>query len=321
MTALGRRIALVGLSIVGYLLCLQVLLLHGIYSAGGEGAGDMFAYWTAGRHVLEGLPVYGPNVGGYAAYLYPPPMAQLLAPLSQLPFVAFVWLWRAFELACLRVAVGSWRNAGLALLLWPPVIAELDAGNVHLVIAAAAAMTIRGDARAILPAALTKFASLASVPAALRIDPRGLAAGALLAGTIVLGSWVVAPDLWSSYVTFLPTATQLDTGWYNIGLNIPIAVRLGAAAALALAAVRWPRLAALAVTLTFPVLWLHSLSALVAIVATPSGRAPSAVGWRGRAPGRRPTQRAAAAEPADAASDCSASSSRSASWRMRVDAR
>src|SRR5487761_2355114 len=31
----------------------------------------------------------------------------------------------------LRVAVGSWRNAGLAILLWPPVIAELDAGNVH----------------------------------------------------------------------------------------------------------------------------------------------------------------------------------------------
>src|SRR5829696_5097291 len=71
------RVLLVGLSIIGYVLCLQALLTHGIVKAGGEGGGDVFAYWTAGGSLRAGMPVYGAGVGGYAAFLYPPPLAQL----------------------------------------------------------------------------------------------------------------------------------------------------------------------------------------------------------------------------------------------------
>ena len=110
------RIGIAGLSAIGYILCVEALLHHGIYTADGAGAGDVFAYWTAGRHLIEGGPIYGAGVGGYAAFLYPPPFAQLFAAFALLPFPVAVWAWRGIEIVCLRVAVGSWRSAGLALL-------------------------------------------------------------------------------------------------------------------------------------------------------------------------------------------------------------
>src|SRR5487761_2193795 len=128
-----RAILLAG-SGLGFLLGFWTLVGHGITSLGGAGAIDTLAYWTAGRSLLAGRQVYGILEGELAAYVYPPIFAQLVAPFSALPLDVFVWAWRGLELGCLRVAGCSWRNAGLAILFWPPVIAELDAGNVHLVI-------------------------------------------------------------------------------------------------------------------------------------------------------------------------------------------
>ncbi len=277
LSAEGVRLVLAGLSAIGYFLCLQALLHHGILNHGGAGGGDVFAYWTAGANVLAGAPVYGPGVGGYAAFLYLPPLAQLFAPLSLLPFPVAVWGWRLVELAGLRVAVGSWRNTGIAMLLWPPVISELDAGNVHLLIAAAVAMAIRGSSVTLVPAALTKFASLAALPIGLRDDPRGLARGLAVAAAIVLVSFVLAPGLWFDYARFITTVSTFDSGWYNLGASVPLWLRLALAAAAAIAALRWGWLAAVAATLALPVLWFHGLSTLVAIAARPGDRAPFGV--------------------------------------------
>ena len=159
--------------------------------------------------------MYGAAVGGYAAYLYPPVLAQIMAPLSLLPFPVFVWGWRLVQLACVRSVTGSWTWTGLALLVWPPLLAEIDACNVHLFIAAAVAMAIRSDGRAVVPVALTKFASLAAVPLAFVSDRRGLAVGTLLAVGIVAISFALSPSLWADYLQFLPTdlldSTPRDT--------------------------------------------------------------------------------------------------------------
>jgi len=266
------RAILVVASVLGYLLGLRTLFEHGILSRGGAGAIDALAYWTAGRSLLDGHSIYSTPVGGFTAYLYPPVFAQLVALFSALPLEVFVWAWRALELGCLRVAVGSWRNAGLAILFWPPVIAEIDAGNVHLIIAAAVAMTIRGNARALLPAALTKFASLAAVPCAIRLDRHGLlvSAGVVLAVSAV--SFALAPQLWFDYLAFITRATEPFSNWYNLGSLIWTPLRIAIAAGFALAAVVWPRLSVVAVTLAYPVLWVHSLSTLTALVARPRGR-------------------------------------------------
>jgi hypothetical protein len=271
------RLGVFGVSVIGYLLCVRALLEHGIHGAGGAGAVDVLAYWTAGRHIIEGTPIYAAGVGGYAAFLYPPVLAQLFAPLAMLPFTVAVWAWRAFELACLRVAVGSWKAAGIALLVWPPVIAEIDAGNVHLPIAAAVAMTMRGDGRAVFPVAMSKFASLAALPLAWRTDRHGLRLGLGLALGVALASFAIAPDLWMAYPGFIASAPSHES-WYNIGASVPLGLRIVVAAALSLLAVRWARLLPVAAVLSMPVLWVHGLSVLVALAAKPPKK-PDAI-WQ-----------------------------------------
>lgn len=261
------RLALASISLIGFGVLFKALLDHGIFGFGGEGGGDIFAYWIAGQNVVSGAPVYGAGVGGYAAFLYPPIMAQAMAPLSLLPFPVAVWLWRAVELVCLRIAVGSWRASGIALLVWPPLLAEIDAGNVHLPIAAAVAMTIRGDARWPILAGLTKFASLAAVPLAWRVDRHGLFIGAGAAVLVVGASVALSPGLWWSFLDFLPKVPRLDGSDYNVGAGVPLLLRLAIAGLCAVLAMRWHALAALAATLALPILWFHGLSVLVAVVA------------------------------------------------------
>ena len=210
------RLALRALSVIGYALCLLVLFRHGLYGYGGEGGGDVYAYWIAGQHVAAGDPVYGAGIGGHAAFLYPPPFAQVFVPLGVLPFAVAAWLWRGVELVALRVAVGSWRNAGLAMF-WLPVIAELDAGNVHLILAAAVAMAIRGDGRAVLPAALTKFASVAALPRAATRDLNGAVVGAISDCCHLPGLIGARGPPWIDYLSFIGQVPVLDSGWYHLG--------------------------------------------------------------------------------------------------------
>lgn len=270
------QLLLLGLAGVGYAMCAVLLIQHGVGDNGGEGGVDVLAYWTAGRHLLAGEDLYGLGIGGPSAFLYPPVMAQLFMPLSLLPFPVVLWIWRAVLLVALRIAVGNWRNAGLAMLLWPPVITELDAGNVHLILAAAVAETIRGRAASLVPVSLTKFASLAAVPLAIRVDPRGFLLGTLGAAIAVLVSVVIATDLWAEYLAFVLAPPAAETDWFNIGERFPLGIRLGLAAVVALLAIRWSRLAAVATTLALPVLWIHGLSTLVAVTATPVQRGDTA---------------------------------------------
>src|SRR3954447_11024270 len=155
MSSTGQRWLERGVAAVGFGLLAQVLLPTGIVGFGGTGGTDATDYWIAARHVGAGEPLYA---AAYGTYLAPPPprrFAQLLAPVALLPANAFVWAWRLIELACLRVAVGGWRRAGIALL-FPPVISELETGNVHLVMAAVCALAMRGAAFPVVPAGLLK---------------------------------------------------------------------------------------------------------------------------------------------------------------------
>ena len=129
---------------------------------------DFSAYWQAGAHLLAGEPIYAPDQlsGPYAPqrqylYLYPPPLAAAVAPLSALfptDYRLANWAW--FGLGVLIVAwvvlAVGWREglfeSGLGARFggllegrrrWllvggtfalPPVIGELALGNVHLLL-------------------------------------------------------------------------------------------------------------------------------------------------------------------------------------------
>ncbi|HSO30441.1 MAG TPA: hypothetical protein VLS28_11090 [Candidatus Sulfomarinibacteraceae bacterium] len=282
----GRRILFVGFGLTGYALLARVLLVNGIQDAGGLGGIDAIAYWTAAGHALRGEPLYGIESFEFAAYQYPPPFAQVLAPASLLPMPVFVWLWRAVELVGLRLATGGWIRAGIAILVFPPVLAELDAGNVHLAMAGVTALAMRGIAAPVAPAALVKLAAWPLAPLAWLRDRRGLLLGVGVAAIVAIGSIVLATDAWREYFDFLASGT-LPTGSYNVLVGVPVVPRLIAAAAFGLAAVRWIRLAPIAVLLAYPVVWFHGLSTLTAVVA-PVSRSPRArpdltasAGWPG----------------------------------------
>jgi hypothetical protein len=65
-------------------------------SAGATLGYDYQAYAHAAQHLLEGQPLYDPNVdvaGGFAIYLYPPPFALSVVPFTLLPGSLGTWAW------------------------------------------------------------------------------------------------------------------------------------------------------------------------------------------------------------------------------------
>lgn len=275
-----------GLALVGFGLLAKVLLETGIVGAGGTGGTDANDYWVAARHVLDGQPLYEARYGTYLAYSYPPLFAELLAPFAALPMPAFVWGWRLLELVCLRYTVGGWTRAGMALLI-PPVVAEIETGNIHLLVAAVCAVAMRGSALPIAPAAVLKFAAVPLVPLGLAHDRRGLLLGAGVAAIAVGGSIAIAPHYWPEYGAFL-SANQLPEVPAVALTVLPLPVRLAIATGLGLAALRYVRLAPVAVVLAYPVVWATSLSTLVAVAAmVPSPRGVPAWSPRRAWPFRR----------------------------------
>lgn len=294
----GRTILTRGVALVGFGLLAKTLSEVGIVHVDGLGGTDATDYWVAGRHVAAGEPLYAAPYGTYLAYSYPPVFAQLLSPITLLPQVPFVWLWRAVELACLRLALGSWTRAGIALL-FPPVISEIETGNVHLVMAAVCALAMRGSAAPAAPAALLKFASAPLLPLAWVLDRRGLLRGLALAIGVVAVSVALAPAYWSEYATFL-SASDLPVVPAVVLTILPLPVRLMLAAFLGVLALRYVRLAPVAVVLAYPVVWASSLSTLVAIAAPVAERSRLNVRWPvigRRAPAAPGTSAASSAGP------------------------
>jgi len=116
---------------------------------------DFSAYWLAGRHLLDGLPIYTAQqlAGPYPPqqqylYLYPPFLAVIAAPLAAVfdDYRHAAWIWSAVgALVAIAAVVGVARAEGMrqrrqlfllvaATFALPAVIAELVLGNVHVLL-------------------------------------------------------------------------------------------------------------------------------------------------------------------------------------------
>ena len=65
-------------------------------SAGATLGYDYQAYAHAAQRLLDGRPLYDPNVdvaGGFAIYLYPPPFVFAVVPFTLLPGSVGTWAW------------------------------------------------------------------------------------------------------------------------------------------------------------------------------------------------------------------------------------
>ena len=221
---------------------------------------DAFAYWN-----LDIEHPYAQSAGYFGAFTYTPVAARLFAPAAAMPWLTFLWLWLAVQVA--TVAWLGWRSA-LLVLAFPPVAVEIYHGNIHLLMAAAIALGFR------YPAAwafviLTKVTpGIGLLWFAVRREWRSLAIALGATAALVAVSLVFDLRLWQEWLS----GAILRAANEGIGqpmLPLPLALRLPAAAALvawgALRDRRWTVPAAAALAL--PVPWFSGLAILAAIPA------------------------------------------------------
>ena len=135
-----------------------LLLLALVVFSGSAGYGyDLAAYLDAAARVAAGGSPYQPqtlggpfNPGPAGLYLYPPPLAVLLAPVSGLATSAVAagwWIVRVGLLAvgCAVMPVPRWVRAAvlLVLALSYPTLIDLNLGNVSLLVLVASCLAWR----------------------------------------------------------------------------------------------------------------------------------------------------------------------------------
>jgi hypothetical protein len=109
---------------------------------------DFLSFWTAGRMLALGQPVYDTaahiaaqqahfaHPGAYTAFFYPPTFLPLCRPLGALPYLPALAGWLALTGAVFAVALRTWlRGCGvtvpwwLALIAFPPVVITITHGQ------------------------------------------------------------------------------------------------------------------------------------------------------------------------------------------------
>ncbi len=265
----GRRfppIALVVLAVIG-----GVLLLVVATTAWRIGT-DEQAYWQAAERLAAGRPLYDPSAAPNTpfAYWYPPPLAQVLVPLT--PFIsadAFTIGWTIVLLACLWWLAGRDVLVVLALIAFLPVAVELRTRNVHLVLAVLMVLAMRRSWIFWVPAAAIKIApALGAVYLLAAGRVREAVGVGLLGGAVLAISFVLAPGPWLDFLTIVGARAGTDGGAL---VAIPFPVRFAAGAAIAaiagrLGGHRGEVLLVIGLTLANPTLWATALSLLVAVV-------------------------------------------------------
>lgn len=226
-----RRLALALLAGLGAVFL--ALTLRDYLFAGS--LGDECAYRLAAERITTGAALYDPTAIPGAtpcAYFYPPLIAQLLVAVYALiaePIIAAL-VATAVALAALLYLAGPRPPmvrllVALAFIAFLPVAAELKFRNLHLPMAVALVVGLRGHPWAIALAACVKFNPLVALAhIAGRGDWRGVRQALLAGAALVALGFGLAPALWGEWLAVMgPTATE----------GIPYPLRLAACALVA----------------------------------------------------------------------------------------
>jgi hypothetical protein len=214
---------------------------------------DARAYWR----VDLAHPYTNSAVGELSNYLYSPAFAQLVAPLSILPFELFFALWFAVSFAILVWLVKPWPWIVPMLLL--PIVYELCVGNIHFLLALVFTLVLRAPGLWAFPL-LTKITpAVGGIWHLVRAEWR---AAAIAAGTtlvIVAVSYAINPSAWVDWFTFLATER---------GQSELLLPRLALAGALVVWGARTGRPWTIAVAgwLALPVVWVNAWVILLGVV-------------------------------------------------------
>ena len=257
----GSSVMLNRLARDGYvLLAVAFLLLRLLQVPPWDQSVDAYAYWSTAHG-----PMYdGQTAGAMGAYLYSPAFAQLIRPLTILPWPVFVTIWTGFNLAIVWWLLGRW---SLPAMLFIPIPFEIVSGNVHLMYAAAIVLGFRASFTWALPILTKVTPGIGIAWFAVRREWRQLGLAVAVTGVIVAVSYALDPALWRQWIDVIAASSSTPTtvGWYlpvALVIRLPIAIAVAAVAGLTGRAWLLP----VAVTLALPVLWLNSLAILAACV-------------------------------------------------------
>ena len=200
---------------------------------------------------------------GPGAFRFAPIVGQILAPLSLLPWIVFLWLWLVVDVGLL---VWMGRRHWWVLLLFPPVVLELQAGNIHILMAAAVVASFRFPAAWALLVLTKVTPGLGMFWYAIRREWRnfGIALGATVA--IAAVGLLMSPHLWAAWIESL----IVSSGFPEQGYGPPRLIRLGLGALVLVWAARGTSEDGplpIAVLLALPSIWLHSFAILAASIA------------------------------------------------------
>ncbi|WP_344255883.1 glycosyltransferase 87 family protein [Terrabacter carboxydivorans] len=185
------------------------------------GTDSAHAYWNVWRTGPYALPPGSPD-----AFNYSPAFAQLIYPLTLLPWPVFLTLWSVLLMAAtvwlLWPLAPRWRWLLLAYVA-PPV---LLIGNIEVFLAVAAVVGLRLPSAWAFPL-LTKITpGLGPVWFAVRREWRQAAVAVLATALVAAASFVISPGLWVAWWEFVVGAPTPPTqaGLPPLGLRLTLAL-------------------------------------------------------------------------------------------------
>ena len=221
---------------------------------------DAYATWALNFNNLYGIPYMD-----LAAFRYSPAYAQAFFWAHALPWELFAAMFIGASAFILWRWAGRW---ALALLALPPVALELYHGNIHLFMAAAMVVGFRYPAAWAFPLLSKVTPGIAVLWFAGARQWRNLAIALGTTAAIAAISFVIAPQQWfefarvnaAAFISFDPPRP------YPIPISFLIRAPLAAAIALwgGWTNRRWT--VPVAATIALPIIWVHGLSMLLAII-------------------------------------------------------
>lgn len=289
MTMTGRQRA--RLAAVSVLAAVGATVLAVIVATFWTTPGDDMAYWIAGMRLAAGQAIYAPAEIAFEpfAYHYPPPLAQVLAPVTLVvPAMAYAVLYRALMLVALWDIAGRRMLSMLALLAFVPAAVALRIENVEIFMALGLVIGLQRWPWLFTVGALIKVSpGLGLVYLALRRRWRDFLVASAVGLVITGASFLLAPDLWWAWLDAITGRADMVG---NSIVPVPYSVRAITGFVLAIVAGLVGRrtgelMLVAAVTIANPGLSLQGFAVLIA--AIPIWRAgPDGIGAAAEARGR-----------------------------------
>lgn len=220
---------------------------------------DAYCYWDPSL----ANPYARSNWTDPIAYVYSPAFLQLIAPITALPWQAFMAVWTALIIVAIRFLTGP-------QLLWlgiPVGLMELAGGNISLFLAVAMVVGFRWPA-AWAFVLLTKITpGIGLVWFVVRREWSALAMALAATAAVVGVSAMMLPAAWTDWLAVLQSIAGREGTWAAV--PIPFFARLPIALAVVVWGARTDRRWTVPVAgmIALPALWYGGLSMLLATIA------------------------------------------------------